>query len=84
MEPTTKTYWVTKYLFTCGIEVKRLEVSSDPQYVPDGWQLYRIGSDAHTTEEAAIAHAKKMIAKKLASIDKQRAKLVKMAEELAK
>ena len=82
MEPTKKTYWITKYLFTCGIEQKKLGVSSDPDYVRDGWQLYRIGRDAHETKNAAIAHARKMIARKLASLDKQRAKLLKMAEEL--
>ena len=82
MEPTKKTYWITKYLFTCGIEQKKLGVSSDPDYVRDGWQLYRIGRDAHETKDAAIAQAKKMIAKKLASLDKQRSKLLKMAEEL--
>ena len=82
MEPTKKTYWITKYLFTCGIEQKKLGVSSDPDYVRDGWQLYRIGRDAHETKNAAIAHARKMIARKLASLDKQRSKLLKMAEEL--
>ena len=82
MEPERKTYWVTKYLFTCGIEQKKLGVSSEPDYVRDGWNMYRIGRDAHETEEAAIAHAKKMIAKKLASLDKQRARLQKLAEEL--
>ena len=84
MEPTKKTYWVvTKYLFTCGIEQKKLAVYSDPGYVhDDNWNLFRIGHDAHITEEAAIAHARKMIARKLASLDKQRDKLLKMEEEL--
>jgi len=83
MEPTKKTYWVTKCLFTCGIEQKKLAVYSDPGYVhDDNWNLFRIGHDAHITEEAAIAHARKMIARKLASLDKQRDKLLKMEEEL--
>ena len=38
MEPERKTYWITKYLFTCGIEQKKLGVSSDPDYVR---QLHR-------------------------------------------
>ena len=84
MEPERKTYWITKYLFTAGITVKQLEYTPDPLYVRYGWNLFRIGCDAHETKDAAIAQAKKMIAKKLASLDKQRAKLQKMAEELAK
>ena len=43
MGPTKKTYWVTKYLFTCGIEQKKLAVYSDPGYVhDDNWNLFRI------------------------------------------
>ena len=62
---------------------KKLAVYSDPGYVhDDNWNLFRIGHDAHITEEAAIAHARKMIARKLASLDKQRDKLLKMEEEL--
>ena len=46
MEPTKKTYWVTKYLFTCGIEQKKLAVYSDPGYVHgDNWNLFRIGHE---------------------------------------
>jgi hypothetical protein len=82
MEPTKKTYWVTKYLFTAGITVKQLEYTPDPLYVRYGWNLFRIGCDAHETKDAAIAHARKMIARKLASLDKQRDKLLKMEEEL--
>jgi hypothetical protein len=83
MEPERKTYWITKYLFTCGIEQKKLAVYSDPGYVhDDNWNLFRIGCDAHETKDAAIAHARKMIARKLASLDKQRDKLLKMEEEL--
>jgi len=82
MEPERKTYWITKYLFTAGITVKQLEYTPDPLYVRYGWNLFRIGCDAHITEEAAIAHARKMIARKLASLDKQRDKLLKMEEEL--
>ena len=46
------------------------------------YEYQTIGNNAHETKEDAIAHAKKMIAEKLASLDTQRAMLKKLAEEL--
>ena len=84
MEPTKKTYWITKYLFTQGILATQCQIAnaSGPIRVMNGWRSYKLGTDAHKTEAEAIAHAKTMIAKKLASLDKQRAMLKKLAEEL--
>ena len=47
-----------------------------------GHEFLAIGVDAHETREGAICQAKMMIARKIASLDKQRDKLLKMEEEL--
>lgn len=82
MEPTSKTYWITKYLFTTGVKIKKCRACSDPKFVMDGWRLYRLGRDAHETEEAALRRSKEMIAAKLKSLDKQRDQIQRLAEKL--
>lgn len=82
MEPKSKTYWITKYLFTTGVEIKECRACSNPKFVMDGWRLYRLGRDAHETEEAALRRSKEMIAAKLKSLDKQRDQIQRLAEKL--
>lgn len=82
MEPKSKTYWITKYLFTTGVKIKKCRACSDPKFVMDGWRLYRLGRDAHETEEAALRRSKEMIAAKLKSLDKQRDQIQRLAEKL--
>ena len=83
MEPTKKTYWITKYVLTDGIMEGTGKLFGDTTVSIDKhWRMYRLGTDVFDVKEEAIARAKKMITKKLASLDKQRAKLLKMAEEL--
>ena len=84
-----KTFWMTDRLFSKGItrEGGRLFVDRDGKRYACfesaySYEYQTIGNNAHETKEDAIAHAKKMIAKELASMGKQRAKLLKMAEEL--
>lgn len=90
MKPERKTFWMTDRLFSKGIitrEGGRLFVDRDGKRYACFESAYRyeyqtIGNNAHETKEDAIAHAKKMIAEKLASLDTQRAMLKKLAEEL--
>lgn len=69
--------WISKYALTDG--VKRMAGnagSSGVYFYPTGlaWG-YKVGKDAHTTEEAAKAAAESMRVKKIASLRKQMAKL---------
>ena len=90
MKPERKKYWIA------SLEGVR-EITGEPYvgstrtYVIHGedaqgaavtWQV--LDTEAFETKQEAIIQAKKMITKKLASLEKQRAKLLKMAEELAK
>lgn len=81
-----KTYWLTGGFLGRGTV---MECQGNPStnvpsiiFVDNSAWGYVLEKEIHETKDAAITHAKKMIAKKLASIDKQRAKLLKMAEEL--
>lgn len=71
--------WITKYLFTAGIqkisgeydeEYKGMLVENKGKYT-----RYFHGNDWHRTEAAAMAHAIKMVTKKRKTIEKQAAAL---------
>ena len=89
MKPERKTFWMTDRLFSKGSSRGKGKafVDRDGKRYACFESAYRyeyqtIGNNAHETKEDAIAHAKKMIAEKLASLDTQRAMLKKLAEEL--
>ena len=87
MGPERKTYWIASREGVREITGEPY-VGSSKTYVIHGedaqgaavWQV--LDEEAFETKREAIIQAQKMIAKKLASLDKQRAKLLKMAEEL--
>lgn len=77
------TAWVTAYALTAGIikaEGELFAEGSGFKYKPDGsyFDNYVHGKDFHMTEEAAKTRAGEMRDKKLASIEKQRQKLLKL------
>jgi hypothetical protein len=80
------TVWVTKYAITKGIEELRVEQSSQsPSMVtvkgPSGLgflSFHGEGNEWHRTQEAAVVRANQMVAAKIVSLDKQRAKLLKL------
>lgn len=85
--PTPKTIkvWITKYALTRGIFEATVEVVGDFGYTQDSgdWRRLqvRMGREAFTTEEAAKANVVERIDRKIASIDKQRDKLVQLRAE---
>lgn len=83
------TVWITKYVFSEGILEREVEVC-DSDLWPKGMvkevnrrnpnliAQYFHGKDWHTTREKAVARAEEMRKKKIASLEKQLAKLKKM------
>ncbi len=67
-----KTYWVTQYALTSGIEKVQGGISGNFIRVEGGWgfKLYRLGTESHETREAAVICAKEMQKKKIASLKK--------------
>ena len=82
--------WITKYALTEGILEGEAKDNADSDMV----SLLRTGhwlnvpfptfhgSDWHRTEAEAVAHANKMVAKKIASLKKSLAKFEKMKFEV--
>jgi len=78
-----KTYYLSKYALTGGIETVQGE---QPPFVDRGYikimgrtmSLYRLGLDVHETMEEAVNAAKEQRDKKIASVKKQLAKLEAM------
>lgn len=74
--------WLTKYALSEGIskEMVVLSTHSGLQYASrvDGYGFFRVDSDAHADESAAIAAAEQMRIKKIASLKKQIVKLEKL------
>ena len=74
--------YITKYALTLGIEEREAEVSkvSDKMVVFDtrGYEQPVHKPFWHLTKEEAVAHAKELRVKKLASLQKQAAKLEKL------
>ena len=78
------TAFVTKYALSSGIQKLRGVLSEDAKYfvMRDRYTtLYRWGTDAHTSREAAEAHARETARKKVESLKKQLAKVEKLAEQ---
>lgn len=78
------TFWISKYALTGGIE--KIEPEGEPQdgllvYRERGWSRYVHGEgrDWHRTEAGAIARAEVMRKAKIASLQKQIAKLEKLS-----
>ena len=78
-EKIIKKVWVTKYLFTKGIFEYEAETSDGKYFhtpystsrgISDGWMDLH-GDECHETKEEAVLHARKMIAKKRLTIQKQ-------------
>lgn len=76
----TEKFFITKYALTGGIDELRLEMEAGSQYAynHDGyWAQFVIGKTCHRTREEAVARAEQMRAAKIASLEKQIAKLRK-------
>jgi len=80
---TEKTYFITKYALTAGVQRLPCRVSADePEYVWDNrpyyFTSYKLGRDAFETEADAIANAEARRTKKIAQLLKQIAALEKL------
>ncbi len=76
--------FITKYALTKGIlRLESVELIDDGQRPWVKWGTWGSahGDDWHRTEEAAQLRVAKMVDAKLASLDKQRLKLVKLREK---
>ncbi len=77
--------YITKYLFTNGIELVDAEISDKMAIVGESnsYQQYFHGEgrEWHRTKESAIARAEEMRIKKLKAIDKQMKKISAMKFE---
>ena len=73
-------YYITKYAVTDGIFVRDCEPPKDGrEYIfPGGYDVFRVGKNAFTSQSDAIEVANKDRDKKIASLKKQIAKLEKM------
>lgn len=77
----TKTYYLSKYALSNGIEARscvserRGDSSHDVKLSGYYWSWFTVGKEAHETEAAAKAAAESMRLKKIASLKKQIAKL---------
>lgn len=84
-EKTTADVWITKYALTKGIYKEDgcdVWTSGDTTYVRgSAWNSFRLGTEAFTDKDAAIANAKKRQANKIASLKKQIAKVQAMKFE---
>ena len=68
--------WITKYALTQGVYRCDVETFDDsPRMVKDAVSMYYHGNDWHETSDEAVAKAEKMRAAKIASLEKQIAKL---------
>jgi hypothetical protein len=78
----TKTYWLTTYALSSGIEKIQGNVSewdSRCVYAQDWSSSCRLGVNVHETEEAARKAAESARLKKIASLRKQIEKLEKLS-----
>ena len=78
-----KTYYLTKYALSSEGVITTFTSNEGPSeygYVTPkvGWSLYKLGTHAHETPEAAIEAAEKARTKKIASLKKQIAALEKL------
>lgn len=78
--------FITKYFLSSGkIEQREVEYSDQfpnmVTYTQNGFMLHCHGNDWHRTRAGAEKRAEEMLAKKLASIDKQRDKMLKLARQ---
>lgn len=78
------TAWVTKYALSTGIKIVSGRVchsitSEAFAYSTNGFGAMAHGNDWHRTEAEAIARAEQMRLKKIASLEKQIAKLKKLS-----
>lgn len=72
--------WITAYALSAGIQRKRVELCSDidagmVSVLDAAHQECYFGEDWHRSGLAAVARAEKMKKAKLASLDKQRARI---------
>ena len=74
--------WISKYALSGGITEHECEVPSGGYVTPGApfmsFVSFKMGRDAHDTREGAVQAAKIARAKKIASINKQLAKLLAM------
>lgn len=73
-----KTVWISKYALSGGIAEHTAEIRNGSAYPGAPFASFvgfTMGKDAHETREAAIAAAEKQRVKKIASMEKQLAKL---------
>lgn len=75
MSTEEKTFFISKYALSKGIETLIGRVTDCGVYLRAEWIYLRIGRDAHETREAAVAAAEKMRVAKIASLEKQLKKL---------
>jgi hypothetical protein len=76
--------WITAYALSAGIQRKRVELCSDisadmVSVLDAARQECYFGDDWHRDETSAIIRAEKMRAAKLASLDKQRARIAALS-----
>lgn len=76
--------WISKYALTKGViesDVNEHRGALVMARIVDGGYLdyYRMGAEAHDTQEAALAAAESMRVKKIANLQKQIAKLEKLS-----
>ena len=71
--------WISKYALSGGITEHECDPPEDGRVTPGApfmsYTSFKMGRDAHDTREGAVQAANIARAKKLASIDKQAAKL---------
>ena len=79
-----KTMYCSKYALTSGVTEHDGYFTHTGSFVPEGWTCtyWAVGKDVHDTKEAAYAAAEKMRQKKIASLEKQIAKLRAMTFDI--
>lgn len=77
--------WLSKYALADGLKLVAMRKVDDkyafPAEGPFVWTCFRVGAEAHHSKANAIAAAEAMRVKKIASLEKQLAKLKAMKFE---
>lgn len=86
VSPPKITAYITRYALTAGIKAVEGNVCNPGgneffqwRGAPGEFMQYAHGNDWHLTKEAAVKRAEEMRVKKIASVEKQLAKLKKLA-----
>ena len=75
VQPRIAKVWIARYALSVGITEAEVKIGRD-RYVAVGFSYLVLGRDCFESREDAVKRAEELRAKKLASMEKQRQKLI--------